>query len=78
MKSCIVQCFFSFCVVVFSTCGAAAWVLEVGRAGKFKVLASRGLFIEGPTSSFTAEALALESAINYVKALVLESPRGQH
>ena len=53
-----------------AACGAAAWILEVGHAGEFKVLAMRGLFIEGSTSSFTAETLALESAIDYFKAFV--------
>ena len=56
------------------SCSAAAWILEaiVSRDGFTHTftIASRGIFLDSPVSSFTAEAIALDDAVAYVSRMV--------
>ena len=55
-------------------CAASAWIIEAGLfyCGGWcsKVLAMGGIFMEPAVSSFTAESIALETALQHVKTII--------
>ena len=64
------------------SCSAAAWFAEavVWRGGRRHLFPLRmcGVYIETPVSSFSAEALALEDAVNYLSQLLLLGRAAKH